>query len=121
MATALKLANGKEPLQFVSLPSRSGAQHSENAIGLSAYLGSIPAYGADAPGVPLAGVVSGSPAAAAGLRAGDVIIRFASARIRTIEDLTAALGARKPGDQVDIVVLREGTEVSLRATLQARI
>jgi aminopeptidase YwaD len=120
MASTLALADKRDDLQFVSLPSRPPRQQSGEATGLNTYLGSIPDYGTDAPGVQLAGVIAGSPAAQAGLRAGDVIIRLASAKVQTIEDLTAALGAKKPGDEVEIIVLRAGTEVSFKATLQAR-
>ena len=120
MASALQIANHKEPIHFVSLPNRPPRERSAEERGLSTYLGSIPEYGADAAGVQLAGVMDGSPAALAGLRAGDVIIRFATMRIRTIEDLTAALEAKKPGDEVEIVVLRAGSAVNLKATLRAR-
>jgi S1-C subfamily serine protease len=87
---------------------------------LRTYLGSIPGDGRDANGVQLAGVRDGSPAALAGLRAGDVIIRLATKEIRTIEDLTAALGGHKPGDEVEIVVLRRGAQLNVKATLRAR-
>ncbi len=120
MASALQIANHKEPIHFVSLPNRPPREPSAEERGLSTYLGSIPEYGADAAGVQLAGVMDGSPAALAGLRAGDVIIRLAAMRIQTIEDLTAALEAKKPGDEVEIVVLRAGSPVNLKATLRAR-
>jgi hypothetical protein len=116
----LELANRAEPPQFVALPSRSARQQMGDAAGLNAYLGSIPEYGTEARGVQLAGVVAGSPAAVAGLRTGDVIIRFGLATIQTIEDLTAALGAHKPGDRVEIVALRAGARINLTATLQSR-
>ena len=74
----------------------------------------------NAEGVQLAGVMDGSPAALAGLRAGDVIIRVASKSIQSIEDLTAALGEQKPGDEVEIIALRAGSPVTLKATLRAR-
>jgi hypothetical protein len=120
MASALQIANHKEPIHFVALPSRPPRERSAEERGLSTYLGSIPEYGAYAAGVQLAGVMDGSPAALAGLRAGDVIIRLATMQIQTIEDLTAALEAKKPGDEVEIVVLRAGSPVNLKATLRAR-
>ena len=120
MASALQIADRKEPINFVSLPSRPPRELRADERGLGTYLGSIPEYGADSAGVQLAGVMDGSPAALAGLRTGDVIIRLASTNIQTIEYLTAALGAQKPGDEVEIVVLRAGSPVNFRATLSAR-
>jgi S1-C subfamily serine protease len=87
---------------------------------LSTYLGSIPAYGVSTVGVELAGVSDGSPAALAGLRSGDVIVRLADKKIQNIEDLTAALQTQKPGDEVAIVVLRAGNPVTVKARLRAR-
>jgi S1-C subfamily serine protease len=86
----------------------------------SAYLGSIPDYSGESDGVRLAGVTAGSPAAIAGLREGDVIVQLAEIKIRTLEDLMLALGSKKPGDEVDIVVLRGQHSVSLKAVLRAR-
>lgn len=120
MASALQIADSQEPINFVSLPSRPPREQPLNQGELKTYLGSIPEYGSDTNGVQLAGVRDGSPAALAGLRAGDVIIKLATNAIRTIEDLTAALGAQKPGDEVEIVVLRAGARVNIKAILRAR-
>ena len=120
LVTALELANSKEPVHFVSLPSRSPARiGSARGVG-GVYLGTIPDYGAIATGVRLAGVSSGSPAAQAGLREGDVIVRVGDKDIQNIEDLTDALQAHKSGDQVNVVVLRAGATITLRATLSSR-
>lgn len=120
MATVLQIAASGEPINFVSLPSRPPRELGTDGRGLNTYLGSIPEYGGSTAGVQLAGVMDGSPAALAGLRAGDVIIRLASIDILSIEDLTAALGGRKPGDEVEIVALRAGNPVIFRAILRAR-
>ena len=120
MASALQIANSREPINFVSLPSRPPRAERADERSVSTYLGSIPEYGVNSEGVQLAGVMDGSPAALAGLRAGDVIIRLASKNIQSIEDLTTALGAQKAGDEVEIVALRAGSPVTFRATLRAR-
>ena len=120
MASALQIADNKASSQFVSLPKRPPRELRADERGWGSYLGSIPEYGVDTAGVRLAGVMDESPAALAGLRAGDVIIRLANANIQTIEDLTVALGAQKPGDEVEIVVLRAGSAVKFKATLRTR-
>lgn len=119
LVTALEIANRKEPIRFVSLPSRP-SETAGSARGVRVYLGTIPDYGAVATGVRLAGVSSGSPAAQAGLREGDVIVRLGDKDIQNIEDLTDALQAHKSGDQVNVVVLRAGASITLQATLSSR-
>ncbi|MGE5061359.1 MAG: M20/M25/M40 family metallo-hydrolase [Betaproteobacteria bacterium] len=119
LVTALEITNRKEPIRFVSLPSRP-SETAGSARGVRVYLGTIPDYGAVATGVRLAGVSSGSPAAQAGLREGDVIVRLGDKDIQNIEDLTDALQAHKSGDQVNVVVLRAGAPITLQATLSSR-
>ena len=116
---AEKIANRKEPMSFVSLPSRPPASGTGQQ-GYGAYLGSIPEFGANEEGVRLAGVQDGSPAAFAGLREGDVIIKLAEMKIQNLEDLTAALRGKKPGDSVEITILRNSQPLTLKATLRAR-
>ncbi|MBL8818041.1 MAG: trypsin-like peptidase domain-containing protein [Planctomyces sp.] len=52
-------------------------------------------------------------------RLGDQIISIDDVRIRTFEDLTAALSSRAPGDMVRVTLIREGTEFSVNVTLKA--
>jgi hypothetical protein len=120
LLSALRIANTKEAPAFVSLPSRPPTDGPGERQGFGTYLGSIPDYDANTEGVRLAGVTDGSPAARAGLREGDIIIQLAEKKIQNIEDLTAALRGKKPGDEVEVVVLRTGKPVSLKATLRAR-
>lgn len=120
MSSALEMAAGRESLNFASLPSRRPTEAQSDERGLSTYLGSIPEYGANSAGVQLAGVMEGSPAALAGLRKGDVIVRLANKNVQDIEDLTAALGAQKPGDEVEIVALRAGNRITVKAVLRSR-
>ena len=119
LSVALEIADARDPVRFVSLLARSSG-NSASATGLRTYLGTMPDYGVASDGVRLAGVSDGSPAARAGLREGDVIIRLAEKKIQNIEDLTDALGAHKAGDQVEITVLRDGQQIILKATLSSR-
>lgn len=68
-------------------------------------------------GVVVMAVVAGSPAAAAGLRPGDLLVELDGEALETAEDLLAALRDREPGDQVDLTVVREGREASVDVTL----
>ncbi|MGQ0561442.1 MAG: M20/M25/M40 family metallo-hydrolase [Gemmatimonadota bacterium] len=88
--------------------------------GSGAYLGTIPDFAPVARGVKLSGVRAGGPAATAGLRAGDIIIRFDDDVIADLQGMTDALNARKPGDAVRITVVRDGREIVLNATLGRR-
>jgi len=88
---------------------------------LRAYLGTIPDYTeGDQPGVKLSGTRPGSPADKGGLRAGDVIVKFAGRQIRNIYDYTYALDGAKIGQPVEIVVQRDGKDVTLKVTPEQR-
>jgi hypothetical protein len=115
------LANTREPMNFVSLPARPPGREDNKSSGYGGtYLGSIPDFGGNETGVRLAGVSEGSPAASAGLQEGDVIIKFAEMKIQNLEDLTAALRSKKPGESVEIVILRNSQPLTVKATLRAR-
>jgi S1-C subfamily serine protease len=57
-----------------------------------------------------------SPAAAAGIRTGDLIIGFGDEAIKGIDDLQRLLTGRRIGDAVDVVVLRRDQRLLLRTT-----
>jgi putative serine protease PepD len=71
-------------------------------------------------GARIATVTSGSPAADAGLKAGDVVITFDGESISNSEELTAAVGAKHPRDTVKITVKRDGSTTTLTAKLGTR-
>lgn len=91
--------------------------------GYGAYLGTIPDYGAmeaTSGGVKLADVRAGGPADKAGIKGGDTLVEMAGTRIENLYDMTYALQDHKPGETIDVVVLRSGQRVTLRATLGSR-
>lgn len=89
--------------------------------GYGPFFGVVPDFGAaERPGVKITSVRPGSPAEKAGVRAGDIIVRFAGVEVRTLDDLTFALRSRRAGDQVDVVVVRDGREAQMSAVLEER-
>jgi serine protease Do len=68
-------------------------------------------------GALIAGVNDDGPAAKAGMQSGDVIVKFDGQEIREMRDLPRAVAATAVNKAVDVVVLRNGKETTLRITL----
>ena len=62
-------------------------------------------------------VVSGSPADVGGLRTGDVVVRIDDKPVDSAAQLGSVVRQYRPGDKVTVVVNRDGTELSVEATL----
>jgi aminopeptidase YwaD len=86
--------------------------------GFKVRTGAIPEYGYEGIGVKLSGVRGGSPADKAGLKGGDVVVRFGDREVRNIYDYMYALGDHKAGDVVTLKVQRGGSTVELQVTLE---
>ncbi|MDH4069400.1 MAG: M20/M25/M40 family metallo-hydrolase [Ignavibacteria bacterium] len=80
-------------------------------------LGVVPDYAFEGTGMKIGGVRPGGPAELAGLTGGDVIVGMAGKEILNIYDYMAILGNLRIGDEVEVVVSREGSEVRLQATM----
>ncbi len=63
---------------------------------------------------------AGSPAARAGLQAGDVVLRVADKPIDSREKMIDTIHQHRPGDKVALVVHRGDQDLSITATLLAR-
>jgi len=72
-------------------------------------LGTIPSYAEGNDGLTIDGVRDASPAAKAGLKGGDTIIKLAGKDVRNISDYMFALGAMKAGEEYEVTIKR-GTE-----------
>jgi serine protease Do len=71
-------------------------------------------------GALITSVQPGSPAAAAGLQADDVIVRFNGTPITSPDALTAAIHPLKPGDRVTLGIYRGSRKRTVAVTLGAR-
>jgi putative serine protease PepD len=71
-------------------------------------------------GVRLTEVRPGTPAASAGLQAGDVITSIDSRSVRSASELSSAIDAKKPGDRVTLTYLRSGQSHTATVTLAER-
>jgi len=63
-------------------------------------------------------IVAEGPAAQAGLRAGDVVLSMGGIQVEHPDALGYRLATRAIGSETDLVVLRQGKEVTLKVTLQ---
>lgn len=80
-------------------------------------LGVLPDYGYSGEGLRITGVTEGRPAARAGLKAGDVIVRIGSYTVRDIYDYMEILSRLRPGERVPIEVRRNGELLRLELAL----
>jgi serine protease Do len=75
-------------------------------------------FGADEDrGVLVANVEPGSPAEAAGIVVGDVIVEARGMRVDSASDVLAAIADAKKGQSVTIELVRAGSQRSVQATL----
>lgn len=78
-----------------------------------------PAYTTDGRGVLVERVSSGTSAAEAGLQPGDTLTSWNGTKVGGVEEWMPMLRDASPGDEVTITFLRNGEEMTGKATLQA--
>ena len=82
--------------------------------GFRVYLGTIPNYAESNDGLLIDGVRDDSPAAKAGLKAGDRIVKIGTRDIKNVYDYTYALGEMKAGEEYVVEVVRGTDRLSLK-------
>ena len=108
--------NPQRPTYTVAKSTETG----EGRRGFNVSLGTIPTYTDAADGLVLDGVRDDSPAAKAGLKMGDKIVKLAGKDVRNISDYTIILGELKPDVEYEIVVTRAGQTLNLKIIPAAR-
>jgi aminopeptidase YwaD len=84
------------------------------------YLGTIPNYADSTDGLLIDGVREDSPAAKAGIKPGDRIVKIGTRDVKNVYDYTHALGEMKAGQEYVIEVIRAGEKLSLKITPMQR-
>ncbi len=104
-------------------PAESAAPLVGDSRGYGSYLGTVPDFSEmmrGTGGVLLSGVRKDGPADRAGVRAGDRIVRMAGVEVRNLYDMTFVLREHRPGEVIEIGLLRDGARVGVTATLGRR-
>jgi S1-C subfamily serine protease len=119
----LKVKRGDETLDVtVKLSSRDGDTDTEDAdappkpTSGGAYLG-VRMSTEEGVGVKIDEVLEKSPAAEAGLKAGDVVYQIGNLKVARVPQLVMILSKRKPGDVVKFLFTRDGKKMELAVKL----
>jgi hypothetical protein len=83
-------------------------------------LGLIPEFAFSGPGVKASGLIPGSPAEKAGMRAGDVLLEVAGTTLASLRAYSDLLKTLAPGQSVPVVFERDGQRHQARVVLADR-
>ena len=105
----------------IDLAARSAAAIAQGRQVQTGYLGvSAADPSGNQDGALVQDVVSGSPAAKAGLQAGDLVTAVDGQAVQNSGEMVARIRGHKPGDKVTITVDRNGSQTTISATLGER-
>jgi hypothetical protein len=113
------LAERPQPLTAADAPAPAPALP-EVPGGRRVRLGTLPDFDFSGPGVRIAAVEADSPAAAAGLQAGDIIIAAAGQPVDDLQAYGQILRSMTPGQRMTVSVLRGGETLQMEVELAAR-
>jgi hypothetical protein len=122
LAEKLREQDGRPEFTKPAAPASHGGGTGDPGpvSGYGPWFGSVPDFAEGIQGVKFADVSAGSPAAKAGLLAGDIMVSFDGKAISNLYDFTYALRGKKPGDEVVVKVMREGKPVEVKVLLTRR-
>jgi hypothetical protein len=120
VATHLNALERRPQFTRVQEPMPAGHQSGQEQSGYGAYFGSVPDMSDDVKGVRFTDVRPNSPAAKAGLKAQDILVKFAGKDISNLQDFTYMLRTHKPGQTVEVTVLRDGKHLTVPVQLEVR-
>ncbi len=116
--TASLMIGSPEKLKFKSTgPANRGGRMQRSGVRLGIAPGD---YSGSTPGVLVGEVFDGTSAALAGIKKGDRLMKWNGEEMPDVESMMSNLAKHKPGDKVDVVIVREGKEQTVTITLMGR-
>jgi Zn-dependent M28 family amino/carboxypeptidase len=116
-ATAAQAYRYQEP----GAAQEAGGPSSVSLGEMKVRFGAMPGnYEDSEPGIAIAGVTPGGSADTAGIQAGDRLLRWEGQKIVGVMEWMEFMVKHKPGDKVKVGVVRDGKEITIDVTLQAR-
>lgn len=104
----IEMYNRAEMLEF----TKTKESPSEKVPKFSVTLGVVPDYMFDGEGMRIDGIREGKPAYNAGLKEGDIVIRFGSFPVMDMMSYMKGLSHYKKGDKTTVAVIREDEELT---------
>ncbi len=106
--------DGQGKLAFTK--TKDEKEEGRRAASYKVTLGVMPDYAFSGKGLKLDGVREDGPAAKAGIRAGDVVVRMGEVEIEDIYGYMEGLSKFNAGDTTTVVVLRDGKQMKFKVT-----
>jgi len=103
------IATGKATHAFMGVSTRTVDESLQKQFGLTRSSGLL-----------VASLAADGPAAKAGIKQGDIIIKVDGKEMTESNDLLAAIRDKKPGDEVEVTIDRSGDTKVITVTLQER-
>jgi aminopeptidase YwaD len=119
-SVARDVAGQTERPLYARVESSASRSSAGDTRSFSVTLGIVPDFGQSSEGMKVSAVQPNRPAEKAGLKAGDIIIRMAGKKTLNIYDYMGVLGELKPGDEVQVEVLRDGKPMTFTAKMEKR-
>ncbi|TVS06449.1 MAG: M28 family peptidase [Phycisphaerales bacterium] len=119
-AIASELVTREEALSFTRT-GRGTMQSGVPRVRVNVRFGIAPGdYAGEEPGILVGEVFEGTSADLAGLKQGDLIVEWGGKRVETVEAWMPLLSEHNPGDEVEVVFVREGQRQTTTVVLQGR-
>ncbi|MBK6477717.1 MAG: PDZ domain-containing protein [Saprospiraceae bacterium] len=101
--------NAGSKLDFIKTKDESGRRSTSFKV----TMGIMPDYLYQDGGIRLDGVTDGKPAALAGLKQGDIVLKVGDTKIMDMNSYMEVLGKHEKGDKVKVLFKRDGKEQEL--------